>query len=1776
MPVNQIVIDGRKNVQAPISSQSTDIISLRESYTLENATRGISQSHIVNLNGTDVVELIFDDGSVWLCNSDTLADVFPEAAAQGRSVDSAFVIPQVLKSNQDDRSVLGNILLKAINVFAKKEVDHTIATLAAKLEKKQLDEQSGLYSLSKDFKLELYQAKETVSTTLLFLHGTASSTLGSFGNLANTDVWSNMCLTYKNNILAFQHESLTKSPLENVLLLVKQLPANIELHLVSHSRGGLIGDILARFATADESNFGFDENEKAYLKKTNRTEDLRFIAEITETLKNKKITISKFVRVACPAAGTILASNRLDNFFNILFNLIGYGTGASANPAYSLFKDLIAEVLNSKNDINVLPGLEAMNPQSPFIKILNNPQSKVITTNRVFVVAGNSNTRFNLKALLILASKLFYQEDNDLVVNTRSMYLGPRRYDDGLYYFDNTTETDHFHYFTNNATRSAINKALAALDNEIPTGFKPIILNQQGELQRNALLNLEGGQLFTNKVTGNRPILVLLPGIMGSNLTYDDGLLWINYLKFLTGGLTKLDTQNDGHIKAPSLIKTSYQKFVDYFSSKYDVVTFPFDWRLQLNDSAKLFENKIKELLAYDQPIKIVGHSMGGVLVRDFIVTCNDTWQKLNKTPGFRLIFLGAPLGGSFRIPAVLFGQDAIIKKLSKIDIFHTPEELITVFAKFSGILNLLPLTKSANYDFSDASVWRKMAGVTSAQEWPVPAAADLALFAAYRDQNVSSAADIDYSNMVYIAGQDKATPCDYEITAAGELVFLNTAEGDASVTWESGIPQKIIVNNSVYYVNVTHGSLANEPSIFKGIEELLDKGTTNLLSKNRPEVRSAQKLFRMPVIDDFDISPLGLQNTLLGLSDNSESEAAQKPIKAFVSNGHLSYANYPLLAGHFNKDGILQAERIIDKMLGGALSNRHRLSIYPGEIGSSEFIESSNSGNQGAIIVGLGDYGSLTEFQLTKTVEQAIARYLLNLSNSSAGIGLKGKSLTGVGISSLIIGCDYGGLSVESSVRAIIQGVRNANNKLVNLLYSNALVVETIEFVELYQDKAMSCFYSLKKIAAEQSKDNNIILVKKEVKKLFGANSRIVENNSSSWWTRITVCEEAVMEHQQTAMVNYLEFSLSTGGAREETQQLSTNKLIIYKFVEEISINQKWTPELSTTLFELIIPNSFKNQLKKQNNINWILDKQTAWLPWELLHDKSNDVKPICINSGMIRQLKTDAAREKINAVIQDTALVIADPNLNGFVTQLAGARKEGEMVSVILDNEDFTTTKLIYESPFNIIQSLFNNDYKIIHLSGHGAFNEKNPQNSGMLIGDNVFLSTREICQMSTVPEFVFVNCCHLGKVDGVAEELYKNRYKLAANIGTQLIENGVKAVIVAGWQVDDAAALLFAEKFYAAMFANEIFGEAVRKARRTVYDQYKEQNNTWGAYQCYGDPFYKFRNTNDDDKVVSLSISIAEEAEIQLSNLKNELETSKYTADEYLERLHAISKAVEVADVRNALITEYEALIYAELGDYETALFIFDKLLKIEKAEFAVSSLEKYLNIKAKHLAYTFIADNTKRTSLLKEINGVITSLKNLLIFGETAERYAILGSTYKRKALLSTGKNKTIAYKAAAQNYREAYKLNRDQYSAYAVNNWLEIVSMLIIAGEAKWGGPLGAENLPTSNSAKKILKDKLSEARNAYADMDFWNEISYAGVNLCLLIVDGDIDFKIDKWDKLHDMFKDVWMKGGSKAKKIAELEHIEILLDGLGISPNAPNLTAELEKMKKALKGVVI
>ncbi|WP_309640703.1 CHAT domain-containing protein [Flavobacterium sp.] len=1735
-------------IKFPVKEVHFDSEKAVTTYFIGSDVRDVSNYEKIALdNSNEYYQFVYDDNTNWFADAETIHELFPSIKKEHRDSETPFEIPIYLETSAENRGLIGKIILKVIRVFTKSAEDRLVKDIAIDLENKHLNSREGLNQLNSQFELVDFNpdTHPIDKPYLLFIHGTNSDTVGAFSALQTNDTFAKMVAIYGPNILAFQHRTLTQSPLSNAVALVKSMPDGATLHVISHSRGGLVGDILNKYVSNNGNpQKGFLKEELELLKKENRTDDLQQIQQLDALFSNKKIYLEKFVRVASPSAGTLLASERIDHLINILFNMLG----DKVNVIADLTHELISSVLNEKNNITVLPGLEAMNPQSPFIKVLNNRnEQSAVDGKSLMVISGNGKLSVNFHGLLVILGKLFYMQRNDLVVNTDSMYLGVRRKSDIQYFFDEASSVDHIHYFVNSSTQIALLNALKTPTGEIIPGYKSVPQLEVPSSDR-GVFGLDSGELFPDPVlpSGKKPIVILLPGIMGSNIYSDeDNRLWLNYWKIIGGGLHKMPDLNLQKSKAKSVIKTSYAKLYHQLSFTYDVIVFPFDWRQPMDVCASQLNDKIIALQKFNKPIKIIGHSMGGVLVRDFIAYHPQTWQSLNASPSFKLIFLGTPLKGSHRILAVLFGKDSIINKLGTLDITHTKKELIEFFTQLPGILALLPLTETANEDYSDIAIWKKMRAALGDLTWPLPDKKDanavsfLDGFKKYRTKinQLVQQNGIDYTNMIYIAGQDAATPCAYTIEN-GNLFFEYTKEGDHSVTWELGIPKTLQEKNQVYYTNITHGDLANAPTLFAGIEELLSKGTTSKLSQIKPAFRESAATFRMTEHFDFDFSENGLQNTILGVGSVKEITTNENPIAVTISHGDLSYATFPVLAGHFKNDAILLAEKVIDANLNFILRNKQRIGSYPGDIGTNEIVNHNTPFFKGAIIVGLGEPGKLTSHLLAKTVEIGVSDYLLSLCNAD-------NCPDSVGISTLLIGSGYGGLSIQNSTNAIIEGINKANKNIASLNGKRPCRIANLEFIEQDESSAINCLFAARKIEISKNESYNIVLQKRTIKKLFGAKKKLRLENTEDWWNRITIkTQETIINGKKLKRLN---FNASTKDARAEENELFSSTALIDAFIKEISVGNNWSEQHAKTLFELMIPNDFKDQLKRKGSISWVLDKESAAYPWELLQDNSMNAKPLCIDAGMIRQLVTKNYRQQINSVTIEKALIIADPLLNSNkINQLAGAAREGTAVESLMDFRNYAFKSLINSSANEIVAALFSESYKIIHLAGHGIYDAENPERTGMVIGDEIFLTPSQIKQMTNVPELVFVNCCHLGKIDAADDQLYEQRYQLAANIGTQLIEIGVKAVIVAGWQVDDLAAEKFAKIFYDQMFDGVSFGNAVKKARLEIFDATDAKNNTWGAYQCYGDPYYRLDQRQSKITKEEKTYIIEEEVAIDLENLLNSLDVRGCKEDDVLERLKMITDGRIKAGISSPRLTELEAFIYYELGLYKQAHDKFVALKNNEDAQFSVVALEKYCSNKA-YLCYETYLTNHDAVTALKGFKEIVNYFDLLCQINDTSERKCLLGSTYKRIGFVSkTSSKKTEAYQEAVDLYKKAFD---SSHKSYPLNNYLIFQTILDLDKPTKQWHITAYEKATHST----FLLNKIRELNDSEINMDYWEKADYTYGELALLFLDSKRAKDEMVWEKLFQSYRETREKYGSIGKKKAEISNLVLILDALDI-----------------------
>ncbi|OOG77085.1 CHAT domain-containing protein [Algoriphagus sp. A40] len=1778
-------------------------------FSVESATRSDIPEQLIELKEGEILELDFDDNTFWLGDADTIRQIYSKDLKRGGDLDEINLSGDI-ESDEQDRGLVQKILVKAAKVFVKREVINPgIKKLATKAENSALEfggksfENEGaavILSVGENFELAKadFSKVDLSKNCLLFIHGTGSSTVGSFGEMKATDEWKEMVKHYgPGNILAIQHRTLTCSPLENVLEAFKQLPSGITLDLVTHSRGGLVGDLIARFASANQ---GFGDVEKGVLKDNKRQGDLNVIAEISNLIGSKTITVNRMVRVACPANGTTLASDRMDLFLNVIINLLGTAIGSITNPVFTTMKELIMTAIETKDDVSVLPGLESMNPKSPFIKVLNYQGTELEISSKLIVIAGSSELSLAFKSLVVLVGKFFFRGKNDLVVDTSSMDFGAKRVPGNTFiYLEESGKIDHITYFKTPLVRNMIQTAL--LGNPEKFGGKTRkdgITFLRGE-ERGGLV-LEGGSYNGTQVSGKKPIVILLPGIMGSNLKDPAGMLWINYKRFLGGDLKSLLPGPANGIEADSLIKTSYKKLGDFLSNTYDVQAFPFDWRLDMKGNADLLKAKVEELMKHNQPIKMVGHSMGGVLIRDFMLYHPETYKELNNRAGFKILFLGSPLGGSYRIPYVLFGRDGIIKLLAKIDIVNSPKQLMDVFVNFPGILALLPINRSGKHDFSDVKFWEKLRKASGDGSWPIPTESDLKNFAAYQKQILEKEKEINYENIYYIAGQSrkkKSTITDLEIRD-GRLEFFETNEGDESVTWSSGIPLGIKEAKHLYYANVTHGALSCEKKIFGAIEDILSQGITGRLQNTLPNGRGVEERILAKEEEVFDISEGNTLKTLLGLGEEEEQKEHETPIHVKVSHGDLSHADYPVLAGHFQFDSILTSEKAIDGILNYELSRLLSLGLYPDKVGTHQIVLTKdltcdNKSFKGTVVIGMGVPGELTPFQLMVSVSKGIARYLTirnvrdeeeesvdqkDTSEVEIGSKTKGKSSETkpkepevekserLGISIIALATSYGGFSSDTSIRSILLGIQEANRNIRRAYQNKVKVIEEIEIIELFRDRALGILRTVKNLEQDGSKEFNISISNLCLNQKIGRLSRIPFDNTSDWWTRIKVTEEKSDDELKTGFGRKIKMAMATTGASENEVPLLTNVRNIESLLEGMTLKNQYEPEIAKTMFELLIPFEFKENLKRQNNITWVLDKRTANFPWEMLQEDLSGM-PLCIHSGMVRQLATTNFRKNVSSVQEKRALVVGDPELRGFMSQLKGAEKEAALVSEKLKSEKYVTETLINSNASQIILKLFTQNYKIIHLAGHGVFHSDPQKPSGMVIGNGYFLTPSDIAQMSKVPEFVFVNCCYLGQMDNQAEEFNQNRNKLAANIGTQLIEIGVKAVIVAGWAVDDAAALDFCEKFYKCLFCGDTFGESTKAARAEIYRVHGTRSNTWGAYQCYGDPFFKIEGLSQSSHA-GVGFYLLEEVEIDLYNLGFQLESKSISTADGKAKLLKLEEGIKQANLSSDKILEYRADVHAKLGDYQKAMELYQELSGLENAGYSVRAMEQYCNISCKYWVQEFSKTPSKREEALKSIDLAIAQLGFLNKIGETSERYSLIGSAFKRQLTVIDPKSPKLILQAL-KNSAEAYVMAAKKTGfkkAYPVNNAIQLGRIYELATKKSldWSDKTGSLVL---GELEKHLKSIPEEKK------EFWDLVTDSNILLSKILLD---EMPAEKaWKNLKTSYENVWKNAGSASDKMAEIEHLNLLILMMGIakSTELASLSTKLQKLKQELEA---
>ncbi len=309
---------------------------------------------------------------------------------------------------------------------------------------------------------------------LLLVHGTFSSTIGTFGGLAATP-WGQLFIqAIRSNydaVLGFDHFTLKRDPAANARTLRDQLeripwPVPPHIDAVAFSRGGLV---------------------------------LRSLMDNLPTGADATMQVRRAIFVACTNSGTLLAD--ADNWRTLIDLYSNLAIAACrlmqmlphAIAVATILKELVQGLASlvkymaaTAADGDTVPGLSSMQPGGPFLASLRRGSSGlaealnyVITSEFIPRLTGESAEPQELprRLLATIAEGLITQlmhEGNDLVVNASSMaaidpstpQLIHDRYD-----FGQTAKVYHTTYFLRPEVVKALTGWLALVSPaELPAG----------------------------------------------------------------------------------------------------------------------------------------------------------------------------------------------------------------------------------------------------------------------------------------------------------------------------------------------------------------------------------------------------------------------------------------------------------------------------------------------------------------------------------------------------------------------------------------------------------------------------------------------------------------------------------------------------------------------------------------------------------------------------------------------------------------------------------------------------------------------------------------------------------------------------------------------------------------------------------------------------------------------------------------------------------------------------------------------------------------------------------------------------------------------------------------------------------------------------------------------------------------------------------------------------------------------------------------------------------
>jgi tetratricopeptide (TPR) repeat protein len=954
---------------------------------------------------------------------------------------------------------------------------------------------------------------------------------------------------------------------------------------------------------------------------------------------------------------------------------------------------------------------------------------------------------------------------------------------------------------------------------------------------------------------------------------------------------------------------------------------------------------------------------------------------------------------------------------------------------------------------------------------------------------------------------------------------------------------------------SVTHNNFFSQPA---AVEFLVNGLLGRPHHLDRMDLRKSlpdRRLLR-GVVDAAEMSGEAQKGTRAGRRAAAGTKATRRaPLRISVTNGDLTYIAEPLLIGHYRSSKLTGAEAVMDRAIGEAMSASLERGLYPAAAGTHQIFLNTKQGTENpwqlprpvaVIVAGLGAEGELRGTDLVNTVRQSVIAWGQRLTE-------RPEPSAAFSLATTLLGSGGAGISAGQAAQLIAQGVREANEQMAGERTDRRQwsYVADLHIIELYLDRATEAWRSLQELAKGSPA---LYTVSPVIEQGIGALRRPPDGG----YRGAEYDFISALVHKSEGHEERIVYTIDTRRARSEVRAQATQLPLIRNLISTASNSANADPQIGRTLFSLLVPIDLEPFMGSSAATVIQLDSGTAAIPWELLDSVapcSGDERPWAIRTKLLRKLRTDGSVGAVNdASADDSVLVIGDPACDrDRYASLFGARREAMAVAECLRLERTTRgsrprdaapyvasliSPLSYDGKEpdanDVINATMSRAWRIVHIAGHGeppVTTGATIVPRGVVLSNNSYLGPTEIGALRVIPELVFVNCCHLASADDSAllKEPTYDRAQFASGVAEALIKAGVRCVVAAGWAIDDEAARAFATTFYTRLLEGARFIDAVAAARSEARER---GGNTWAAYQCYGDPDWRYRRGTSDaqrpsppppsEELAGIPSVVALVLALETLAVKSEFQHAD--AAEQAARLQYLESSTEPLWRNNGKVAEAFGNAWAKAGNFDNAIAWYERAQVAPDGTASLAAIEQLANLKVRRAWEQAMTSNVKSGSAVqnarREIAEAMVLLDTLLSVGATLERESIYGSAYKRLASIEAAagrEDKEIeAISKMKDHYTAAEEIARSSTSDAAKASMYYPAMNRIAAQLALEGGTSRATSLNAETLAV-IRRSMLA------APIDFWSVVGQTELKMYGSVLAGTLEKDVSR---LIEEFRD--------------------------------------------------